>query len=412
MPTSIETVHEVWRHYVANKSLPDAVLREPVHRAWERCDQSGASPHVMHASTLSERERGALIEQERDLIETARPYMHALSQAAGNERHAAMLGDRNAIVLDVLGDEASVHGPERVPGPGSLLSEGFAGSNGIGSPLAEGGYIELVGPEHFIEGFHPFTCQGLPLTGPSGETVGVLSTSVRRPEAGRRIREIIIGAGHGIEAELVRRRLESDLQRLISLNNERPLREAILLEGLWEDVVQLQGSARLWLERAVRHARSSHDEDAARLVGAVNSLIGRFQRQSELWRQIAGTEVSPPAYLDLRRQVEDVAALLANEAGVRGIELELEAGEPIQVYEDAKQLLRSVFRAFLDAMNSVAEGSTLRATVAADDTAGLGLLRFVEVSDAIVAARRHPRIKLHEIREFAGAAPATGADTH
>lgn len=171
------TNEEVWRHYVVTKSIPDDVLREPIYRAWRRCDQVGASPFVMQARELRFYQARALFKRENNLIEAARPYMQALSKSAGEERHAAMLGDRNAIVIDVLGDEESVHGAQRVPGPGALLAEQQAGSNGIGSPLAEGGYIELVGPEHFIEGFHAFTCQGLPLKGPDGEIAGVLSTT-------------------------------------------------------------------------------------------------------------------------------------------------------------------------------------------------------------------------------------------
>lgn len=396
-----EVTRDVWRHYVVNHAIPDRVLRAPIERAWHRCDEAGASPHIMMASTLSSRESQTLFVQEHDFVEAARPYMEALSQAAGNERHAAMLGNANAVVLDVIGDEDSVHGPQRVPGPGARLSEAFAGANGIGSPLAEGGYIELVGPEHFIEGFHPFTCQGLPITGPAGETIGVVSTSVRRVEASRQIREILISATHGIEAELVKRRLEGDLARYIANTAERPLLETVLLEGIWEDVVQLQGAARLWLERAIRRVRSNRDEDAARLLYAINELIQTFQRKSVLWREIASNEKGPPRHSDLREKAEEIAALFHREALLRGIEIELLPGPPVQVYESPQELLRATFRAFLTALEAMPDKASLRGEIISDKANKIGLLRFPNVPEAFVASPLEPSINLAEISELA-----------
>lgn len=395
MRPAIERIREVWRHYAANKALPEQVLRAPVQRAWQRCDLAGASPHTMHATALPAWQMRTLFAREHDLIEASQPYMAALSRAAGGHRHAAMLGSAEAVVLDVTGDDASLHGPEAVPGPGAELGEGLAGANGIGSPLAEGGYIELVGPEHFIEGFHPSTCQGLPLTSPSGETIGVISTSLRCPEASARIREILISAAHGIEAELVRRRLEGDVQRLLARHGEKEFVEALLLEGLWEDVTQLQGSARTWLERAVHLAGSDRVEDARRLLAFTGSLIARFNRQSELWRQIVSAETGTAQFVDLRAQAERIADLLAREAAVRGVEIEVAPGPPVRVHAEPHELLRMVFRTFLRALDQVPARSTLTAQVVADDAHRLGVLRLPAVPEACAAVPQRPINNLH-----------------
>lgn len=377
---------EVWRHYVATQTLPPEVLREPIYHAWQRCHRVGASPFVMTARELPAPQASALFAQQSDLIEAARPYMHSLSQSAGLERHAAMLGDHTATVLDVVGDEESVHGPQRVPGPGALLSEMHAGANGIGSPLAEDGYIELVGPEHFIEGFHPFTCQGLPLYGPDGETVGVLSTSVRRVEVSHRIREILYCAARGIEAELMRRRLARDVEKLLASHAE-----AALLEGLEQDVVQLQGAARLRLEKAVRLVRSDRQPDALRLIGAATELILRFQKQSQLWREIASSDIGVPGFVDFVRQAEDLAALLGTEAAVRGIEIDIRhAAIPIQVFADARELRRTMFRAFLRAFELSAPKTTLLIELSLDERHELGVMRFPRQPEVIVAVPRFP----------------------
>lgn len=380
---------EVWRHYVCTRAIPHDVLREPIYRAWRRCDQVGASPFVMQARELRAYQARALFERESNLIEAARPYMQALSKSAGDERHAAMLGDRDAVVIDVLGDEESVHGPQRVPGPGALLAEQQAGSNGIGSPLAEGGYIELVGPEHFIEGFHPFTCQGLPLKGPNGETAGVLSTSVRRVEASHRIREILFCAAHGIEAELIRRQLSLELQNLMVGDPETSL-----LDRLQQDLVQIHGAARLRLEKAIRLAGSVRQPEVLQQVEAANALIMRFQNRSRLWREIALPSTETPHFHDLARYVNEMSALLETEAAVHGLEVEVRCATPVHVYADRFDLQRTLFRAFLRAFESSTPNSTMPVEVVVDERLMMGIVRFPASPDVIVTVSQHPEALL------------------
>lgn len=385
MQQNNHVVHDVWRHYVVTGSIPYDVLRTPIDTAWRRCTQVGASPFVMRAEELRQPEANALLERESDLIEAARPYMRALSKAAGDERHAAMLGDRNAVVVDVIGDEESVHGRERVPGPGSLLNEEHAGSNGIGSPLQENGYIELIGPEHFIEGFHPFTCQGLPLKGPKGNTVGVLSTSVRRVEASHKIREILFCAARGIEAELYRRELALELQKLIEGETE-----ATLLERLRQDMVQMHGAARLRLEKATLMACKGLDAEVTFLVTTAIDLIDRFQRQSRLWLEIATAPNEPPDFLDLAQLTRDIATLLGTESSVRGLEVVVNAPAPVAIYSDRVAVQRTLFRAFLHAFQAAPLRSTVEVVVHADESLAIGVVHFPSVPEVIVAVDQYP----------------------
>lgn len=382
-------VHDVWRHYVVTGSVPHDVLRRPIDKAWRRCTQVGASPFVMRAEELKQQEANALLEREGELIDAAKPYMRALSRAAGDERHAAMLGDRNAIVIDVIGDEESVHGRERVPGPGSLLDERHAGSNGIGSPLQENGYIELIGPEHFIEGFHPFTCQGLPLKGPKGDTVGVLSTSVRRVEASHKIREILFCAARGIEAELYRRELSLELQKLIEGETE-----ATLLESLRQDMVQMHGAARLRLEKATLMARKGLDTEVVLLINTAIDLIDRFQHQSRLWLELATASNEPPSFLNLAQLTRDIASLLATESSVRGLDVVVNAPTPVPIYSDRVAVQRTLFRAFLHAFRAAPLRSTLTAVVHADESLAIGVVHFPSVPDVIVAIDQYPETHL------------------
>lgn len=350
--------YEAWRRYASTGALTHELLRAPVYRAWERSHLQGANPRLPRAEALSALDTERLLQRQQAMLHAAHPFLRALSAAAGGERHAAMLSDSQAVVLQVLGDEASVHGPERVPGPGALLSEAVCGANGLGTPLAEGGYVELVGPEHFIQGFHPFTCQGIPLRAPDGEVAGVISTSVRRPDASARLREILLCAAHGIEAELLRERLERDLQRVLEAAPD----EAGPLERLRQDVMQAQATARVRLLSAARVVARSPRQRELRLVHEAAQAIETFRRRAELWRMLASEEPQPPRPMDLQESLRELADLLETELRVRQAGLHVE-GEPASLLTEPHQLYRQLFRGLMQALERAGEGGSVRACV-------------------------------------------------
>lgn len=354
------------RDYVARGRLSADLLREPVFRAWERSHLLHADPLRLKADHLDERDTERLLDRERWLIAASQPYMVALSRAAGNERHAAMLGDAEGFVLDVLGDEESVHGPTSVPGPGSLLTEAVAGANGIGTPLSEGGYVELVGPEHFIEGFHPFTCQGIPIHDPESRVIGSISTSVRRPEAGRRIREILLCAAHGIEAELLRGRLEEDVRRVLASGGM----DEGLIEKLRQDVVQAQTGARLQVETAARGLSRNRFEGAMRILQLAERSIDSFRRQSALWHNLVSGETGASRPIGLDLIVRDLVELLATEAATGAIDLVVGDLEPATIEADPRAVARTLFGCFLRAFDAARGGGAVQ--VAVRKHAGLG----------------------------------------
>lgn len=359
MPPDVDTARQAHQQYLSTGSLRAELLRDTVFRAWERSHLQGASPRRIYAVQLDVQEIDRLLERHQRLIQAARPYMRALSQAAGAERHAAMLGDARAVVLDVVGDPRSVDGPERVPGPGALLAEEVSGANGIGTPLAEAAYVELVGAEHFIEGFHPFTCQGVPVRDPDGAVAGVVSVSMRRTEAARRLREILICAVHGIEAELIRERLGEDLRRVVAAGTI----DEGLLEKLRQDIVQSQATARLEVQLAARDFARDRLQYAMRLLSLAHASIASFERQSALWRDLVSMEQGAHRSIELDLLVRDLAALLRTEAATGRIALELGEIEPVRVDIDPRGASRELFRDFLRGFDVARGGGSVRVSV-------------------------------------------------
>lgn len=345
--------HEAWRRYVSTGALEPRLLRPAVLHAWERAHEGGADPSRPRAETLSADDTLRLRGREERLISAAEPYMRALSRAAGDERHAAMLGNADAIVLDVIGHPESVKGPEAVPGPGSLLSEGACGSNGIGTPLADGGYAELVGAEHFISGFHPFTCQGVPLRAPGGDVAGVLSVSVRRVQAGRRLKQLLECAVRGIEAELLMHQVAHEMDGLLRTRPE----DAAQLERVRQDVAQAMTVGRLRLDAAARQARGEDIRAHVEMLWRAQQVFESFVRRAEYWRDVADeTAVGPFEPVRLTDEVRLLVELLGTDAATRGAELHVAASDDPEWTVDRRSLRRALFRAVQAALDATPAG--------------------------------------------------------
>jgi sigma-54 dependent transcriptional regulator, acetoin dehydrogenase operon transcriptional activator AcoR len=343
---------EAGRIYKSTGGLSTNMLRSPVYRAWERSHLQGANPYALKTEQLSSLETERLVEKHRFLIDAIQPYFRILSQAAGKERHAIMLSEGNAILLDVVGDERTLHGLEPFPIPGSLLSEAVAGANGIGTTLVEEDYAEIIAAEHFIDGFHPFTCQGIPLRNDKREIMGVLSISLRSVVAGQRLKEILLCAAHGIEAELLIANLEKDVRRVLTSNPE----DYQPLEELRQDIVQAHHAARLKLEAVSRLVVVNRLDYALELLKQAEKSIQLFRHRANIWRNLASFEIGTKQAISLTDSITNLVDILTTESAIRQIEVVTSWQEPITVIADPRSLLRKLLRYFLQAFESVGKG--------------------------------------------------------
>lgn len=354
-----KAVHSAWSGFVSSGKLDPGCVRDPVARAWQRSASAGCDPRMARADVLPPEATLELVQKESKLIEIATPFMMALSRAAGQERHAAMLGDGVGRVLKIVGDHETIK-DEGFPRAGSLLSEENAGANGIGTPLAEGAYVELVGPEHFIEGFHAFTCQGVPLLGSTGAPAGVLSVSVRTQSAAVKVRDILFCASEAAQCELLSEWLSDTLY--VSAPSDR------VLELLRQDVVQRIASTRLRFEIAARQIAAG--ADASSTLDAARTLITGFRRQASIWRSLVDERPGRLELIPLADVTRDFMSLIDTEARIAGVSLRLERVDRVSVVEEMRLLSRRLLRAFLDVLQDAAPGSEVEVSVAAAEGVG------------------------------------------
>lgn len=366
---------EAGRVYKSIGALPQKMLRSTVYRAWERSHLQGANPRALQAEKLSSLETERLVERHSYLLNAVRPYFQILSQAAGKEAHAVMLSDRQAVVLGLTGDAQTMN-TASFPQAGSLLSESVAGANGIGTPLAEEDYVEIIAAEHFIDGFHPFTCQGIPLRNEKQEIVGVLSISSQRQDAGQRLKEILLSASRAVTAEFLIANLEQDIHRVLvsQPDDYQPL------EKLRQDIVQAHLAARLKLEVSSRMVAVNHLDYAKQLLQQAEKSICLFQRQGAIWRNLASSDVGCVETISLTDTIQDLVELLSTEATIRQVKVITNWQEPITVITESATLQRRLLRYFLQSLEKAGKGGTLEITAHKMLNSEIILVRFMPIA--------------------------------
>ena len=202
------------------RALSSDLLRGEIRDSWRRCLDAGLDPVQQPKRVdLTSQELGALIEQDSYLVHLAKLELCKLQrQLAGND---CVLGfaNRKAILLDYVYSNLSVCAAAKAL-PGSCWSEGFRGTNAIGTAAFTRTPVFVESSEHFLRSYRLLTCAAVPVMDPDAELVGILHKS---SDCGFRQQHTIsllcMSALH-IEAELFRERYRSEIVLQLHSRNE------------------------------------------------------------------------------------------------------------------------------------------------------------------------------------------------
>jgi hypothetical protein len=173
-------------------------------------------------------------------------------------------------------------------------------------------------------------------------------------EASARLREILVCAARGIEAELLRAQLEEDVRRVLASAS------GSALGRLRDDILQSYASARVRIETASRRAPVRGIDATLSLIADAQRAIDRFGRQAALWRELASAEVGVPHPVAVDALARDLVELLETEARTRRVELRESSFDAVLIRADRRSLAREVFTAILDAFDAAGAGGAVQ----------------------------------------------------
>jgi transcriptional regulator of acetoin/glycerol metabolism len=151
-------------------------------RSWTRCiEDYGLRPDACRPPPiLTSAELAARREPLSDLIGCAKLEMATLYQQLGDSELAVVLTDTDGVILHLV---SSTEFAEQVEDwgfcVGAMWSERVAGTNGMGTCLAEGEAIAVRQNEHFFSRYTGLTCSAAPVFDERGSIAGVLDVTSR-----------------------------------------------------------------------------------------------------------------------------------------------------------------------------------------------------------------------------------------
>jgi PAS domain S-box-containing protein len=190
--------------YLAGEPAP-AGVRPMVLASWERSRSYGVDPRYLVPQPADPARLSEARGRERELLEAAGPFLQLTHETLAAQPHLVALSDREGLILRI----------ERGPGipdealdraglfAGASWHERDIGCNGVGTSLATGTPVILIGPEHFQESYVGWTCIGVPLRD-RGEIVGALDLSVPNEHTNIHTWGWVLSIARGIETSLAR----------------------------------------------------------------------------------------------------------------------------------------------------------------------------------------------------------------
>lgn len=182
--------------------------RSAIVASWARSARHGLDPSLrLKDDRLTGAEIAALRARMQPVTLAARPTMERLFLAVGGFGASVILASGDGIPVERLGKPSEDRDfSEAGLWTGTRWDEAHAGTNGIGTCLAEGRPVVIHRDQHFLAANIGLTCASAPVHDAMGDLVAVLDVSTVRSDLGEGIAGLVshsvIEAARKIEADL------------------------------------------------------------------------------------------------------------------------------------------------------------------------------------------------------------------
>ncbi|WP_368487604.1 sigma-54-dependent Fis family transcriptional regulator [Clostridium sp. BJN0013] len=184
-----------------------------ISRSFNRCIKYHMEKGILKPKRiLSSRELEKLIKKNNEIIKIARPFMEILYDFLKKSGFSLYLGDKNGIVLTIIGDKDIVIEQAKAGiVEGADMSEKSAGTNAMGTALFEDSSVQISGEEHFINIFQIYTCCASVIHNEQGNIIGCLNLTGKRKLAHPHTLGLVVSAVKSIENDLKLHKSQNEL---------------------------------------------------------------------------------------------------------------------------------------------------------------------------------------------------------
>jgi sigma-54 dependent transcriptional regulator, acetoin dehydrogenase operon transcriptional activator AcoR len=192
-------------------------VRAEIRESWDRSRLSGVRPQIKRAPTALDENGLAAARESVDWLAVVADITRQLPPDFESQKHLLGIFDAAGRMLRSEGDPWAQETMAEINlAPGGLWLESAAGTNGVGTALAAGHVVDIVGTEHYCEAWQHLHCATAPIHDPSsGEILGALDLSGPAELASPLIIDLVLALSVAADRALAAR----DLQRRYAILN-------------------------------------------------------------------------------------------------------------------------------------------------------------------------------------------------
>jgi transcriptional regulator of acetoin/glycerol metabolism len=269
-------IHNAWEQFVSGLPIETDKLKPYVLESWKRSAAYGINPNNrIPTFHLPEKEIIARQEENKQLLDVAKPFMSSIYSIVGNTDFIIRLSDKEGYILDHIGEKGFIarFGKTYLQN-GYNLREENAGTNAIGLSLLLKKPVQIMGSEHYMSKFHDLTTSASPIKDKYNEIIGILSITGNYSMVHPHTLGMTTAAAEAIKREL---RLQQVNQFLQSMNKNF----YEIMETISEGIIAVTGEGNILNANAL--ARELLETDK-RKIEKYN--LERFLRHKKTYERI------------------------------------------------------------------------------------------------------------------------------
>lgn len=166
----------IWTNYF-KYGIDLGDVRPVIHSSWirsqsYRINQNETRPPICTIETLKKKQL-----ENKEILSVIRPFMDDLFEIVKGTDSIIAFSDTEGVVLDLCGDsEIALNAASVNFTVGTRMSEEDIGTNSIGTSIATGRAVQVIGAEHFCVSWHSSHCSSAPIKDPfTNELIGVIT---------------------------------------------------------------------------------------------------------------------------------------------------------------------------------------------------------------------------------------------
>ena len=208
-------IEDQWQNFAADKKdIPPDSVRKIIFASWNRSRLLNVDPFFHGVVMISDEELKKRKEKKKQMLIAAMPHLHKLYRIIRNSKITITLTDEEGIILESFSND-KLKKMKNFPIPGSIHSENTIGTSGVGTALATGKSVQIIGAEHWLHDNRDWLCNTVPISR-HNNIEGVLNLSCAVNAGHAHSLAMVTAAAYAIEREMEMNKILKERKNLVS----------------------------------------------------------------------------------------------------------------------------------------------------------------------------------------------------